>query len=709
MKSYRVALSIALASGGFLCTVLCGVERSLADEAAPLRYTTSWIGNSFGGGANWVQNSADQLVVLPDGTCVVGSFWDEAGREVGFYKNGHCVGQLEHTHMRAGKALAVCDKYVFYANTCAREDQPPVKAGEARREKPVCYFGVSRWSLDGKIAPFDGGRTRFKNMTVFNEALDNHDLIPRGLATDGKLLYLADTAGQRIRVYDVETMKRVRDFALDRPERLELDRDGNLWVIECGGGKIRSVSPEGKPRHVEVPLPEKSVATSLAFAPDGRLIVTDNGPRQQVLFFDISKVPAKLVESFGEEGGMYGGANPGRTGPRRFAGPTGAGFDAKGNIYVACNVPSNRMVLRAFDAKRELTWELLGLEFVDSADVRPGGDGEDVFTATNRYTFDPTAKPGKGWRWAAHTLDPLHYPDDLRLRKSVLQCGTCVRALGGKTFLCQRGMWQGVLGFYRLVGDLAVPSGVLSSGPLSDETSEWKPAGQPAKGRWFWRDLNGNGRFDEGEYTATEGPTGEYWASNVDPRGDIWQAGHNSGIWRWRFLGLDEHNNPKHDPKPDHWAMPAPFNDLLRTEYDPEADVMYLTGQTRDHSISGGEWGTAGTVVVRFDQWSKKPKQRYRVNLPYQADKLFMVSFHVAGDLFFTVDCKKARVYVYNNHNGKHLGVLKPGPEVNGESGWVDFCDALRATRLKDGSYLIFVEEDWKAKIIVYHLQDPLR
>ena len=155
--------------------------------------------------------------------------------------------------------------------------------------------------------------------------------------------------------------------------------------------------------------------------------------------------------------------------------------------------------------------------------------------------------------------------------------------------------------------------------------------------------------------------------------------------------------------------MPAPFSDLLRTEYDPATDVMYLTGQTKDHPISGGEWGTAGTVVVRYDQWTKERKQRYRVNLPYEADKVFMVSFHVAGDLMFAVDCKKASVFVHDNRDGRFLGTMKPGPEVSGESGWVDFRDALRATRLKNGNYLVFVEEDSKAKTIIYQLEDPLR
>ena len=107
-------------------------------NAGPLRYTTSWVGNTFGGGPRWVQNAAESMQVLPDGTLVVGSFWDEGGREVGLYKDGDVVGQLPDTHMRAGFAVAANDRYVFYAHTCALENQPEARAGEARREKPIC-------------------------------------------------------------------------------------------------------------------------------------------------------------------------------------------------------------------------------------------------------------------------------------------------------------------------------------------------------------------------------------------------------------------------------------------------------------------------------------------------------------------------------------------------------------------------------------------
>jgi hypothetical protein len=680
----------------------------VANEPRPLRYTTSWIGNTFGGGPEWVQDFAESLCVLPDGTCIVGSFWDEAGREVGFYKDGRPIAALEETHMRGGKAIAATADYVFYAHTCIREDQPEIGAGEARRDKPICLFGVSRYTHDGKPARFPGGKTHLKNMVVFHEAPDNHDLIARGLAADATLVYVADTLQDRVRVYDVRRMTPVRDFAAEKPERLALDGSGNLWVIRSGGKLVSSYQPDGTRRGVTVPLGADSVATSLAFAPDGHLVVTDNGPAQRILFFDISAPVAKLLDTFGEKGGMFAGPHPGRAGPMRLAGPCGAGFDARGNFYVACNVPRGGTVLRAFSPDQTIQWEALGLEFLDVADAKPGTDGHDVFTADDRYAFDPSAAPGRGWSWVAHTLDPFRSPDDLRLHLPALQCATSVRKLGGKTFLCQRGMWQGVLGLYRIDGDLAIPSVVLSSGPLKAGKSGWRPTGQPASGRWIWRDANGNGRFDAGEYTATDGPTGEYWASNVDAHGDLWQAGRDTGIWRWKFLGLDSKANPRYEGKPEHRPMPAPFTDLLRTEYDPASDTMWLTGQTVDRPITGGEWGTAGTVVVRYDGWSRGPcTLRYRADLPYEANRTFVVSFAVAGNLFFAVDCKSANVFVYDNRDGRNLGRLTPGPEVHRESGWVDFRDALRASRLADGSYLVFVEEDWKGKVLAYHLQDP--
>jgi hypothetical protein len=678
-----------------------------SNAARPLQYRTSWIGNTFGGGPKWVQNAAESMQVLPDGTLIVGSFWDEGGREVGLYKNGDVVGRLPDTHMRAGFAVAATDRYFFYAHTCAMENQPEARAGEVMQKKPVCYFGVSRYTKDGKHAPFRGGVTRFGNMFALRSFPDEHALVPRGVAAGSNLLFVADTAFDVIKVIDVDTMTLLREFESPDPGRLAIDPAGNIWVICDRGKRVASYSTTGKLRLAALPLPAESVPSGLGFDRDGRLLVCDNGPRQQIHAFDIKRSPPELSESLGEEGGMFAGAEPGKSGPWRFAGPTGAGCDLAGNFYVSCSVPRGGTVLRAFSPARQLLWELLGLEFVDVADADTVSDGRDVFTADDRYRFEPDGPAGRNWRWMAHTLDPFRYPYDLRRQSPALQCGTSLRTLGGKRFLCQRGMWQGVLGIYRIEGDLAVPSVVLSSGNLKSDLG-WSPPGQPAKGRWLWRDANGNGQMEPGEYTSTEGPDGEYWASNVDVAGDIWQAGRVSGIWRWRYQGLDEHGNPRYDPKAKHFAMPTLFTDLLRTEYVPATDTMYLSGQTAARPITHGEWGTAGTVLSCYDDWSRTPKLRFQIELPYVPDKQFIVSIAYAGELAFTVDCKSAEVLVYNLRDGSALGSMTPGPEVYRESGWVDFRDAIRAIRRKNGDYLVFVEEDYKGKSLVYHLEDPL-
>lgn len=715
-----IHIPCAISSGLAFIVALGFCLRTAIADAESIHYRTTWLGNSFGGGQKWVQNFNDQMQVLPDGTVYLASFWDEGGREVGIYKNGDVIGKLEHTHMRGGFAAAVGGGYAWYAHTSVREDQPTVKAGEARSDKPICYFGVSRYSLAGQPAPFDGGKTSDGNMLVLREAPDDHALIPQGLAANDQLLVVADTARDRVLVFNVSTLKQIREFEIKMPTRVALASDGAIWVLSGGHFEVQDFDPQAAPAKVfrlaeghdpveiQFPLPAHAQPSSLAFDNKGRLLMGDQGPNAQVLIFDVTAQP-RLVGSFGEKGGLYSGPHPGKTGSMRFAGLTGAATDTAGNLYVSCNVPRGGTVLRAFSPSKKLLWELMNLEFVDVGDADPASDGHLIYTADGKYAFDPAAPPGQGWQWIAQTLDPFRYPDDLRIHFPGLQCGTELHRLDGHLFICLRGMWQGILGIYRVEGDMARPSVVLTSGPFKTENGNWKANGQPEKGRFFWRDVNGNGQMDPGEYTATKGPTGEYWASDVDAKGDIWQGGRDSGIWRWRFEGLDDHGTPRYNPAPVHYPMPAPITDLLRVEYQPASDIMFLTGQTKEHKITGGEWGTVGTEVICYDHWSTNPTPRYRTVLPYQKGAIWGESFAVAGDLFFIVIGRTAEVYVYAKSDGRLLGTMKPGPEVHGESGWTDIRDAIRAFRRQNGDYLVFVEEDWKGKCMVYEMTDPLR
>ena len=61
-------------------------------------------------------------------------------------------------------------------------------------------------------------------------------------------------------------------------------------------------------------------------------------------------------------------------------------------------------------------------------------------------------------------------------------------------------------------------------------------------------------------------------------------------------------------------------------------------------------------------------------------------------------------MYVYETATATSIAQLKPGIEVASESGWVDIPYGLRAFHRTNGKYLVLVEEDAKAKVIMYRL-----
>ena len=128
-------------------------------------------------------------------------------------------------------------------------------------------------------------------MLAFREAPDDHALIPRGIAADSKLLFVADTAFDAIVVIDVATMALIRRFPAPRPGKLAIDGSGDLWAICDSGKRVAAYSAEGKPRIEKLPLPPGAVADGLGFDREGRLLVCDNGPSQQIHVFAINREP----------------------------------------------------------------------------------------------------------------------------------------------------------------------------------------------------------------------------------------------------------------------------------------------------------------------------------------------------------------------------------------------------------------------------------
>jgi len=92
--------------------------------------------------------------------------------------------------------------------------------------------------------------------------------------------------------------------------------------------------------------------------------------------------------------------------------------------------------------------------------------------------------------------------------------------------------------------------------------------------------------------------------------------------------------------------------------------------------------------------------------LPIQDNpEVLTASMSVAGNYIFLVTFKQAKVYIYQANTGKLVKTLKPGKEVASESGWIDIPYGIRAVRRSNGEYLVFVEEDWKGKVVFYKLK----
>ncbi|MEH2460723.1 hypothetical protein [Nostoc sp.] len=703
-KTFNLLLSLTV---GVIVTTL-GITTDWATTGtSTLTYKTSWIGNTFGRGNLRVQNNIEAMYVAPDGTVYTNSHWDEAGMEAAIYKDGKVIGAIGDTHgwsRGGGIAVTANSKYIYLAMTQGSkgktdEDYPP---------EGTTWHSVRRYDLSGKPMPFPNGRGWDKSMLITSTKSEI-----TGLATVESELYVSDFAANRIRVYDTDTMKELRSFAVANPGAITIDPQKNLWIIQSKNGgnpaKILHYSQSGKQ------LPEQIAdivePTAIAVDHQGKLLVAENGPRQQMLIYDIKDKPVQ-VGSFGCKGGIYAGV-PGEVRDLKLYGLTGVGTDASGNIYINSNgFNKSGTDLRKFSPSGKLMWRSLGLIFVDNADADPKTDGVDLFTKQEHYLMDYSQPAGKQWTYKAYTLNAFKYPQDPRLHTS--PDGTFVRRIQGKPFLFLTNMYSSFLQIYRFNpatdGQVAIPAGMFvgTNGDKKSIAENWPPH-QPEQGEWIWRDRNGNGKFEKNEYdTSKDYPyLGGWW---VDSKGDVWKALRTQdGIRHYPLQGIDPKGNPIYSySSMEKQTIPSIFNDLRRLEYFPQTDTMYLSGFTVDHPAFGDDTGVAGSEIARFDNWSQGNRTpRWRIVIPYDTTgkrEVSTAAMSVAKDYVFAVTVKTAEVNVYNATTGVQVQQLKPGPEVGSESGWIDIPYGIRAFRRSNGEYLVFVEENWKGKVIMYRL-----
>jgi hypothetical protein len=513
-----------------------------------------------------------------------------------------------------------------------------------------------------------------------------------------------DEGGHRFGVYrdgDVIGNQDVKANSLETH-----DKQGRLWKLNVEYVDPKFNEWEFIPKGItcdgqSVVFPDLEQPTALAMANDGSLLVADSGTssRQQVLFYDLSDIKhPKLTKAFGDRGGIASG-KPGEVTPTKFWGIRGLGMDAEGNLYVAMSEMGS--VLRKFTPEGKLAWELQGLFFCDVACADPTTDGRDVWAIQEHFKMDWSKPTGQEAKWVGYSLDRHAHPNDPRGLMHVKQQGEHgltspqIVYINGRRFLFVGGMFaSNFINIFRFDDEMAVPSGLIMQwGNAIYRTDQIWPPNKP-KGTFIWRDIDGDGDYQTNEFApnAEQVHPGPFW---VDKKGNIWMA---YGFFRYDCLGLDAKGNPIYQA--DKITVLDPPQGVKKV-----ARVCYLDD--------------SDTLVVAEEGSDMRHISRVFICKGYLSGNRTAVSFvpaagkeaacvTAAGDYVFTGGWKeRGRIGVNRLSDGAPVGVFDPGPSVGTveNTGWIDVLTGINAYRRANGEYLVFVEENYKAKSLIYRWQ----
>jgi sugar lactone lactonase YvrE len=718
-------------------------EASDSLKADNLNYSVSWIGNSYSGKDQWVQQDVDGIFVDEDGTLFTNVFWDEGGNNVEQYdEKGDFVRAARHTHgwgYEGGEAVAANSKYVFIAQKVGNEDGGLV--GGSWPVKGFTWSGVSRRDRSDMTrgVPFPGGHgdkgdvllASFLPVLTIPNKIQKDAANPtlavqmppdkgeggiRGMWATETRLYVSCPFDETIKIYDTENMKLLATWPVPRPDRLCADASRNLWILqrpEKPGDSWRALTynEKGTPLAASITFPPAMIPSALCVDGQDRLLVTDDGVDQQVKIYNHLDVGPQFVGTLGIKGGIWAPPHPGLFGDLRFNHLTGVGADKEGKIYVASSgsVDGGSTVLECYDAKGELVWRRLGLAFVDGGAIDPDSE-TDLYTKDKHFTLDYTQSPGANWSYTGYTANPWKYPDDPRFNCS--SANVWLRRISGRKFLYVSDMDGHLLRFYRFNpetdGEIAIPCGLFS--PQHLLLPSGYPPGQPAAGEWIWTDMNGNVTIDGGEYQHKDGESSQPFFP--DENGAIWNL-TSQGLRCLPVVKISDQGVPQYDlTRATLYPLPGDLDQVRRIHYETHTDTLFLAGNKgADHNQ---HWKPMGPVLCAYDHWTKGGKLRWKVVLPYEVgtDGMFShepQSFDVAGDYVFVAydrglsaeKSTEAFIKVYRVSDGTFIGNLSAEKDL-GQIGLLDLVESVRAFRRASGEYVVILEEDAKAKLILF-------
>ena len=472
---------------------------------------------------------------------------------------------------------------------------------------------------------------------------------------------------------------------------MAIDGGGYVWIVQKAGEasapRIGKYDQKGVAQDVQITFASDVLPQGIAYDDFGRanqLMVCDAGPDQNVKIYHLATLagsPTTVTATFGVTGGYLQGSGSaiGTVGNLRFFNPIACGVDSSGAIYVASRQVGGTFGLQIEKYNRAgttLSWSLKGMTFIDTAVVDPASESGDLihaYTKDERYQLDLSKPAGQEWTLKSCTINPARYPADSRVTPGA-HAVRFVNFQGGK-FLVVADPFANLLQLYRYNastdGEIAIPS--YSYSKKSNGFARW-----------------------------------------VDDQCNIWE-GTGPGaslqtIYQTPCTGQDASGNPIYGEAVT-FPLPTPFTDVRRLQYDPATDTMYVAGFSAAHPETANatdEWKSMGRVLARYDHWSGSRNKVWEILLPYDKNTVPVqqpVSMVQCGDYVFVVGVfTQTKVWAYKAGSGAFVGHFLPGGDVGtvNDTGWVDVTQGISAHRRPNGEYLVFVEEDLRAKVLMY-------
>jgi hypothetical protein len=196
-----------------------------------------------------------------------------------------------------------------------------------------------------------------------------------------------------------------RHIPLPKPGNLAFDAAGTLHCIS--NGQVVTVPlKDGEQGRVVVSRGKLAAPLALAFAPDGTLFVTDNGPKVIKVF---KPETGELVRTIGTPGGL----KPGKWDPTRMNCPSGLAVDSVGRAWVTDWCWSPKRIVR-FTPEGKPEKELLGPTQYGGGGTMDCRDRRVIYYAGMKFVINWDERSWKLDSLMGQTVDRTVYCKDKR-------------------------------------------------------------------------------------------------------------------------------------------------------------------------------------------------------------------------------------------------------------------------------------------------------